>query len=114
MPDIFYHVFSFCFSWLNFINTSQKLKRTELIVIIIQKDFSFVLKKNFTMIHEIWLSLINYNFPYFYDFLFLKQQKIDDRSWDIYVFWCRNMFLFIFWIIRNFCLIRLTSFWGKA
>ena len=47
-----------------------------------------ILKENFTLIHEIWLLLINYNFLtlQFYDLLFLKHQKCDNRSWDIYVF----------------------------
>ena len=44
------------------------------------------LKENFSLIHEICLLLINYNFLQFYDLFFLKHQQIDNRSWDIYVF----------------------------
>ena len=45
-----------------------------------------VLKENFTLVHEIWLLLINYNFLSFYNLSFLKHQKIDKRSSDNYVF----------------------------
>ena len=43
------------------------------------------LKENFTQIHEIWVLFINYNFLWFYYDLF-KYQKIDNCSWDIYIF----------------------------
>ena len=35
-------------------------------------------------------------------FCFWKYQKRDNLSWDIYAF---NMFLYIFWIIRNYCFL---------
>ena len=91
-----------------------KSKKQQLINWKIQSKGLF--KENFTLVHEIWLLLINYNFLWFYDLLFLKYQKIDNCSWDICVFWYRNMFLYIFWIIRNYyySLIRLTSLWAKA
>ena len=38
-----------------------------------------VSKKHLTLIHEIWLLLINYSFLWFYHLLFLKYEKIDNR-----------------------------------
>ena len=67
---------------------SQKLfreKQWEIIIILLSLA-AIYLKENFTLIHEIWLLLINYSFLWFYDLLFLKHQKIDNRSWDTYVF----------------------------
>ena len=52
---------------------------------------------------NLWnLTFINkLQFPLFYNVLFLKYKKNDNHFWDIYVISYRNMFLYIFLIIRN-------------
>ena len=67
------------FSWCSSLNINLITSKNNLL----HRDW---LKENFTLIHEIWLLLTIYNFLWFYDLLFLMHQKVDNGSWDIYVF----------------------------